>query len=163
MGSQRVGHDWDWTTTTNDGFNPSFFVFFFVGISILFSIVAVSICISSNSVRWFPFLHSVSSILFVDILILTILISVKWPLIVVLICFSLIMSDVEHLFISLLATYMSSLEKCLFRSFSHFLIGLFFWYWVVWAACIFWKLILSQLFHLLLFSPIQRVVFSPCL
>ena len=31
---------------------------------------------------------------------------------------------------------------------------IFFWYWVVWAACKFWKLILCQLFHLLLFSPI---------
>ena len=116
----------------------------FKGISILFSVVNKPIYIPTNSVREFPFLYILSSILFADILMLDILNSVRWYLTIFLIFISLIISGVEHLFMALLATCMSSLEKCVFTFSAHFSIGFFpvffffFCYFVAWVVSILW-------------------------
>ena len=92
--------------------------FSFWGLYILFSMVAAPIYIPTRSAQELvPFPpHPPRHFLFLVFVMMAILTSMRWYLIVDLICISLMISNAEHIFMYLLAYHTSSLEKCLFSS-----------------------------------------------
>ena len=75
--------------------------------------VVAPIYIPMSSAQGFPFLHIIADLLFVVFVMTAILTGVRWYFIVVFICISQMVSDLEHhLFMCVLAICVSSLGKC---------------------------------------------------
>ena len=90
---------------------------------------------SHHQCRRVPFSpHVLQQLLFVDFddAILT---GVRWYFFVILTCTSLIISDIEHLFMSFLGHLYASLEKFLFISSAYFLVELFVFLLLLLISC----------------------------
>ena len=112
-------------------------LFFMIwGSSVLFSrVIEFAFCQQSTG---FPFFHTLT-LESLKIVILTRDNIMRWYLIVILICFSLL-SDAEHVFMYLLDIWISSLEKCLFNAPVHFWLDRFLLLIYTISLC-FWMLI----------------------
>lgn len=84
------------------------------------------------------------------LLIIAVIVVVRWDLVVLLICISLTTTDAEHLFVSFVlshASCISSLEKCLLKSFAHFKNQIAWGFLVeLWEFYILWILTPSQVY-----------------
>ena len=123
--------------------------------------MAAQFCRSTSSAGDSLSFTSFSTLVILVFLIIIIQTQVRLYLVVVLICVSLMISDVECPLCLLVIPMSLTRTKCLFRFYVHFLIGLFrFSDWVVWVLYIFWMSTLPyQTYHLQISSPLWWVAF----
>lgn len=118
------------------------------GNSILFLIVATPVYLPPNGAQVFSFLHNLyQPLIFLIFFMIAILTHVRWYCTAVLIYISLMVSDVEHLSLSLLGicpvkNYIYSDLLSIFKS------DWLFCCWVVWFLFIFWILTLYKIYDL---------------